>query len=66
MSEKTLSELQESLEKVDQLLKTARLFGGKIALDDQIITETELKDLKEDLQFKITAEISNRNLRIVK
>ena len=59
-------ELQASLEKIEQLLKTANLFGGKIKLDDQTIASEELEELREDLKFKIAAEISQNNLHLVK
>lgn len=60
------TELEESLYKIEQLLKIADIYGGKINLDEQIITSEELKELREDLKFKITAEISQRTLKIVK
>lgn len=63
---KSLEELQNSCEKIDQLLRIANMFGGLIKLDDQTITSEELEELREDLKYKIAAEISQRKLRLAK
>lgn len=67
MENNTLEELQESLTKIEQMIKFSKLYGGKIDLDGELITTAELEDLREDLKFNIASKISEPgNLKIVK
>jgi hypothetical protein len=61
-SNRKLDELGGQLQKVEELLKFAGLYGGKISLGDKIITIDELKEMRLDLKSEIAAEESRRNL----
>jgi len=61
-----LNSLYNQLKKIDEMLTISKSLGGNIEIGGQLISEEQLKQIRDDLKFRITAEISQRELKIKK
>ncbi len=59
LEEKSDDELYELLEKYEKLLKFASLYGGKVAIGDEAITEQELNETIKEIKIEIAVRESN-------
>ena len=59
LEEKSDDELYELLEKYEKLLKFASIYGGKVAIDDETITEQELNEAVREIKIEIAVRESN-------
>ncbi|MBU1095796.1 MAG: hypothetical protein KKB34_04880 [Bacteroidetes bacterium] len=58
--------LYEKLNKIDELIKFARVLGEKVEVGEETITSEQLQEMRTTLKSQIAAELSQSNLRIVK
>ena len=65
MQDKTLDELYAENERLEELLKYAELFGGKIRLGDELVKMEDLKELQISVKAEIDSRISQGNLRLM-
>lgn len=56
---KTLDDLIEQRQKLTELIRMAKLLGGKAKIGDGIITLTELKEALTELKIEIESRRSN-------
>ncbi len=64
-SKKSTKELKNEIEKLSELIRFARLYGGSISLGGELLTIDQLFDWQESLKFEIAKRISKSKLRIV-
>lgn len=64
MQDKTLDELYAENERLEELLKYAELFGGKIRLGDELVKMEDLKELQVSIKAEIDSRVSQAKLRL--
>lgn len=65
MDTKELDDLYDGLKRIEELLKYAGLYGGKISAGDKTYSVEELKDIRASLKADIAVKISERELRVI-
>lgn len=64
--EKKIEELYTQRESLQDLIKYAKLYGGKISLNNEIITTEDLRKWLYEVNAEIAVQISNSKLESVK
>ncbi len=65
MQEKTLDDYRKQLEKIEEMLKYAEIYGS-IDVAGENISKKTLKDVRAEIKSKITQIISTTTLRRIK
>jgi hypothetical protein len=62
---KTLDDLLIQRSILKQLIRMAKLLGGKISIGDDVITLTELNGMLTELKIEIGSRRSQMNLKVI-
>jgi Holliday junction resolvase len=62
---KTLDELYQKRDQLEELVKYARLLGGKVKIGDEMITRTELQEMLNTIKIEIATKISGSKLKLI-
>ena len=61
-----IDELLEQRRKLTELVKMAKLMGGKVSIGEEVITLAELKEMLNDVKIEIEVARTHNNLTQIK
>lgn len=62
---KTLDDLLYEREKLTELIRYAKLFGGNISIGSEVLSSEKLKEMLNDIQIKIETNRSQMTLKVI-